>query len=219
MSFSGSCLGPDPATLCLTVDAGVQLGIVLTCGDTALRDEEISEAVAPWLDRDKCKASCVAMLQRARGAGAGGPLAAIATRLARGSTTSVGVKRQRVEKSGQVRCRHILVRHAGSRQPYDKVRRKSVQRSLEAAEALQLGVLEGLVKVSEPTGKGACGFTAQCRQVSECDSSLKGGELAGDLGWLDLTKRYEKAPPPLPKVAFNLQVPIVPPPSSFNGAA
>ena len=29
-------------------------------------------------------------------------------------------------------------------------------------------------------------FTQQCRAMSECTSSLKGGELAGDVGWLKM---------------------------------
>eukprot|EP00971_Amphidinium_carterae_P211924 4205402-Amphidinium_carterae.1 len=29
-------------------------------------------------------------------------------------------------------------------------------------------------------------FTKKCRAVSECTSSLKGGDLAGDVGWLRL---------------------------------
>ena len=27
-----------------------------------------------------------------------------------------------------------------------------------------------------------------CREISECQSALKGGELAGDMGWLDRVK-------------------------------
>jgi parvulin-like peptidyl-prolyl isomerase len=31
-------------------------------------------------------------------------------------------------------------------------------------------------------------FAAVCREVSECPSKLKGGDMAGDVGWLDREK-------------------------------
>jgi parvulin-like peptidyl-prolyl isomerase len=31
-------------------------------------------------------------------------------------------------------------------------------------------------------------FTVLCRQFSECPSKLKGGDMAGDVGWLDRVK-------------------------------
>merc|ERR1712061_881378 len=39
-------------------------------------------------------------------------------------------------------------------------------------------------------------FTKQCRAISECTSSLKGGDLAGDIGWLSMpeVKPGEKIP-------------------------
>lgn len=51
-----------------------------------------------------------------------------------------------------------------------------------------LGVL------SELTANGCTGFSGACKAISECQSSLKGGELAGDLGWLDQAKGETKEP-------------------------
>jgi len=48
-------------------------------------------------------------------------------------------------------------------------------------------------------------FTKRCRAVSECSSSLKGGDLAGDMGWLKLpeTKPGHKIPKDVAaKIAF-----------------
>jgi len=53
-----------------------------------------------------------------------------------------------------------------------------VKRGLAEAEASLLGVLGEL-----NTGGDAL-FTQKCRAISECSSSLKGGDLAGDVGWL-----------------------------------
>lgn len=79
----------------------------------------------------------------------------------------------------QVRLRHILLKHRECKGTVDKVRNKQVKRTRGEAERLLRAVLE------------ECGgerdlklFTQRCREVSECQSCLKAGELAGDLGWV-----------------------------------
>jgi len=45
--------------------------------------------------------------------------------------------------------------------------------------------------------------------VSECDTSLRGGDLAGDLGWLDVDPKKNnsrKVPEPVLNAAFKLQI-------------
>jgi len=205
-----------PATLCVRLEEDANRAIVLVCEEGRLSNEEAAESVVPWVERGQCRAACVALLGCARRSGAVGSLVALVSRLRWDSATG-GAKRMRTEQGNQVRCRHILVRHAASRQPFDKVRKKAVKRSLEDAERLQLSVLTTLEGVPTSVDSGAApssvttdhaltSFTGQCRAVSECDTSLKGGELAGDLGWLDVGKRHERAPAPIPKVAMALQV-------------
>merc|ERR1712151_88167 len=61
----------------------------------------------------------------------------------------------------------------------DPVRGKRVVRSQQEAEERMLEVLIELRK------NNLAGFPSACKALSECQSSLKGGEFAGDLGWLD----------------------------------
>ena len=53
-------------------------------------------------------------------------------------------------------------------------------RSLDVAMGLALSTLR---KLSDGDA-----FVPLCRQISECPSKLKGGDLAGDVGWLDREK-------------------------------
>jgi len=99
----------------------------------------------------------------------------------------------------KVRCRQILLKYAGCRQATDPVRRRAVRRSLAEAESSMLQVL-GVLEAARTSGGGVAAaeaaFTQQCRANSECTSSLKGGDLAGDVGWLRLpeVKPGEKVP-------------------------
>merc|ERR1712060_763928 len=99
-------------------------------------------------------------------------------------------------KGEQVRVRHILLRYAVATRVVDPVRRKQVQRSLEEAESEMLEVLASLEV------EGMSCFPRICKEISECQSALKGGELAGDLGWLD-----QKAPDAQQEKALRSQVP------------
>lgn len=85
-----------------------------------------------------------------------------------------------LSKAVQVRCRQILVRHKDCKDPLDPVRsKKPVARSLAEAEAI---LREALDAIETATGQKV--FTQKCKAVSECSSCLKGGEMAGDLGWI-----------------------------------
>jgi len=54
---------------------------------------------------------------------------------------------------------------------------------------------------------GAAAFTDQCKKLSECDTSLKGGDLCGDMGWLDKDPaKNRKVPGPVVRAAFQLAV-------------
>jgi len=87
-------------------------------------------------------------------------------------------KRPRTETL-QVRLRHILLKHRECKSTVDKVRNKQVKRTRGDAERLLRAVLEECDGDREQKV-----FTQRCRDLSECQSCLKAGDLAGDLGWL-----------------------------------
>lgn len=75
--------------------------------------------------------------------------------------------------------RHILLKHRDCRGAVDKVRNKQVRRTRGEAERLLRAVLEEC-----EIDKGRKVFTQRCRELSECQSCLKAGDLAGDVGWM-----------------------------------
>jgi len=91
-------------------------------------------------------------------------------------------KRARKEEiPSQVRLRHILLKHRECKSTVDKVRNKQVKRSRTDAERLLRAVMEEVLSRGEIDKKV---FTQRCKELSECQSSLKSGELVGDLGWV-----------------------------------
>lgn len=205
-TFRATEPAPPPAPPALTSVASCRtaaegsteaLCIALTVGQTCLADDETVAATSTHLLKGRPRAASIALLRTARCRGAVGPLAGACARF----TAAVPVeaeapptKRPKITitsgatnvatcnaKGEQVRVRHILLRYAVATKVIDPVRRKQVRRSLEEAEAEMLEVLAGLEV------EGTTCFPRICREVSECQSALKGGELAGDLGWLDRT--------------------------------
>jgi NIMA-interacting peptidyl-prolyl cis-trans isomerase 1 len=113
-------------------------------------------------------------------------------------------KRHKTEVGSQVRVRHILVRYYGGKAPMsDPVRRKAVERSQEEAEGLLLSVLSELRRVKAHREVNLK-FTTHCKAISECTSCLKGGDFAGDLGWI--AKQDTVQPAPVLKAAFELEL-------------
>eukprot|EP00928_Gymnodinium_smaydae_P009584 TRINITY_DN13596_c0_g1_i1.p1 TRINITY_DN13596_c0_g1~~TRINITY_DN13596_c0_g1_i1.p1 ORF type:complete len:556 (-),score=124.38 TRINITY_DN13596_c0_g1_i1:62-1615(-) len=78
----------------------------------------------------------------------------------------------------QVRLRTILVKHRECKSTIDKVRNRQVKRTRGEAERLLRRILEECASDADRKI-----FTQRCRELSECQSCLKAGELAGDLGW------------------------------------
>lgn len=87
-------------------------------------------------------------------------------------------KKARTETK-QVRLRHILLKHRECKSVIDKVRNKQVKRSRSEAEKILRAVLE-----ETASDKGHQAFGKRVRELSECQSCLKAGDLAGDLGWV-----------------------------------
>lgn len=87
-------------------------------------------------------------------------------------------KRQKTDLT-QVRVRHILVKHRECKSIVDKVRNKQVKRTRWEAERILRGILEEFEGDREQKM-----FTQRCRDLSECQTCLKAGDLAGDIGWV-----------------------------------
>merc|ERR1719277_2088677 len=87
-------------------------------------------------------------------------------------------KKQRIEQPSQVRLRHILLKHRECKSTVDKVRNKQVKRTRGEAERSLRAILEEC----EGDPKRSA-FSLRCRELSECQSCLRAGDLAGDLGW------------------------------------
>merc|ERR1719421_1796090 len=114
--------------------------------------------------------------------------------------TAIGrKKKQRVEQAtpSQVRLRHILLKHRDCKSTVDKVRNKQVKRSRGEAERMLRAVLE---ECEADPKKSA--FSQRAREMSECQSCLKTGDLVGDLGWVKPGKHGQA----FDAAAFLLQV-------------
>lgn len=97
----------------------------------------------------------------------------------------------------QVRLRHIVLKHKECKSLHDKVRNKQVKRTRGEAERRLRAVLEECESDPKKTA-----FSQRCRELSECQSSLKTGELTGDLGWV----KPGKYGPAFDAASFALQV-------------
>mmetsp|Transcript_114395 Transcript_114395/g.323370 ORF Transcript_114395/g.323370 Transcript_114395/m.323370 type:complete len:522 (-) Transcript_114395:73-1638(-) len=197
--------------------------VALTAGETSLSDAETASVVVPHLSAGRPRAASVALLAAHQQRSAGQRAVACA-RLSPALETVAGAslgpvvkhaaKRQKVEEApGKIRVRQILVRawRGVGQEPTDPIKRKIVRRAPEEAEAQMLQVLDELLR------DGCTGFTNACKASSECQSALKGGELAGDLGWIDRDKGVDAQqlnaraikpiiPAPVLKAALELEV-------------
>lgn len=187
--------GAGTSIVCQAIGNGADatpVCVMVAAGDLRLSDDVVAAAAGSQLMKGRPRAASVALLQGARQQQKqDGPcfqLAAGCIRLSPviGAAATVlaepPTKRQKSEVTpSKVRVRQILLRHwrGTGPKPTDPVRKTAVSRSPEEAETTLLSTLDGLV------ADGCAGFSAACRSLSECQSALKGGELAGDLGWLD----------------------------------
>lgn len=108
-------------------------------------------------------------------------------------------KKPRVEQAApsQVRLRHIVLKHKECKSTVDKVRNKQVKRTRGEAERSLRAVLEECEIDPKKTA-----FSQRCRELSECQSCLKTGDLTGDLGWVKPGKHGQA----FDTAAFALQV-------------
>ncbi|CAK0878390.1 unnamed protein product [Prorocentrum cordatum] len=228
-------LGEPTAARCRQLAEGGSteaLLVAMSLGEAGAGGLALLAAAAPHLSQGRPRAASFEVLRASCARGAEGPAAAAGARLgarfagrapgeaAAASSAAPPAKRPRQAEVSKIRLRQILLRHAASKSAVDPVRRKPVTRTLEEAEERLLTAL------NELSADGCASFAATCRAISECQSALKGGEFAGDLGWLDrpsqdAQKQKEAArpasaaaakptKPPVPasvlKVAFELGV-------------
>eukprot|EP00435_Cladocopium_sp_Y103_P022111 s490_g5.t1 len=176
----GSSETTDPRTHCAVLEDS-HLGALLTVN--SVRSSGLSAARMRALARshtmgDRPRAGCVSLLEEAQKAGAQPPLVAAAVRFSWSRNQTV--KKQRTDPSNltKVRCRHLLLRYVGCQAPLGDRRKKPTRSSGDA----ELQILRILPEVAHG---GAAAFTKKCKELSECDTAMKSGDLAGDLGWLD----------------------------------
>lgn len=192
-----------PSTQCVVLDDD-HIGCFLTV--EAVRTGGVTSAQMrtlsmPRLRAEQPRAACMKVVQRAaEGQTAPMVAAAMCLKIQDMEREAPASKKARMEKN-KVRARHILVRHTGSRITGREQMKAKPKRTLAEAEAVMLGLLEELTRA------GPAQFTAKCKAMSECDSGKKGGDLAGDLGWLDPDPAKNRTvPPPVTKAAFQLNV-------------
>jgi len=183
--------------------------LTLVAGPTpslaGLSDQDVADLAEPMAVRRRPRASSRILVQAARAHNAEDSLIVGNVNFVWASSSPVDVgaapssaKRARTDAHDKVRVRHILLRHTGCPASHDNTRHRKVARSMEEAEDLLLAVMAELDR--DPTQ-----FTSKCREISECQTSLKGGELAGDLGWLS-RERPRSGQPEVHKAAFSLGV-------------
>lgn len=181
VTHSVTSTGAEINAACIRLEgSGTECVFLLT---EAIQKSVMSVAVAQAV-KGRPRAGAIALLQESQHNSPQLARASACARLAWVATASGEArtaKRQKVDGGApetKVRCRQILLKYVGCKQAVDPVRRRPVRRTLAQAESALLGVLK------EIDASGDAAFTKQCRAVSECSSSMKGGDLVGDVGWL-----------------------------------
>merc|ERR1711941_170241 len=155
------------------------LGILLTVKaiGNSLTPTRLETLLRMHFGAARVKAACISVLGEARESGAEPPLVAAAVQVSWKRKSDGPASKQARTEVSQVRCRHILLRHVGSQTVGE--RKEKPKRTKAEAETRMLEIFE------EITHGAPTAFSAKCREVSECDTALRGGDLSGDLGWLD----------------------------------
>eukprot|EP00929_Paragymnodinium_shiwhaense_P113088 TRINITY_DN81354_c0_g1_i1.p1 TRINITY_DN81354_c0_g1~~TRINITY_DN81354_c0_g1_i1.p1 ORF type:complete len:486 (+),score=133.11 TRINITY_DN81354_c0_g1_i1:176-1633(+) len=198
--------GQPPATHCIDLARHeTHLGVLLTSGAVIekIGFTRLSTITRSHLISDRIKAACVSVVGEAQSGGVQPPLVTTAVRIAWAGQDEEGpaAKRARTDGPQKVRVRHILLRHANSQlAPGERVKKKATRSQAEAEAQMLKCFMELQMRLGDPAA-----FTTQCKAVSECETSLRGGDLAGDLGWLDKDpSKNKKTPATLVKAAFAL---------------
>lgn len=179
-------------------------GLILVCGAIrdALTNEDLAKVVQKCVGRPRV--ICSELVEMAHSNGGIGSLTALCVSLDwTAEQTAPPTKKMRSDTAvhgvqTQVRCRQILVKHKDSKEAVDRVRgNRQVTRTLVEAERVLRDALEAIEGTPEKSV-----FTQRCKAISECETCLKGGEMAGDLGWISRGKVH----PAVEAAAFTLPV-------------
>jgi len=177
----------DGSTTCyqeVGLDLSSAVSMVLTVGESCLDSQQVVKAAAPHLYQNHCRAANLAIARTVRNLKTAGSIAVACARVAPvvNMDTAPGPA-PKGHVLPKVRVQQILVRYwkGTGAKPNDPVRRKQISRTIEEAEMLVLDVLDRL-------SVGGAVFGTICKSISECQSSLKSRDLAGDLGWLERSK-------------------------------
>jgi len=186
--------GQPPATQCVDLALHeTHMGVFLSIDaiSAGLSSNRLHSLVRPHMVSGRLKAACVAIVGEAQKGGAEPPLVAAAVRLvwSQQDDDLPPAKRAKSSAPAKVRCRHILLRHVGSQITTGERVKKKPTRTQGEAEASMLDIFTQIMR-GDPSS-----FTTQCRAVSECDTALRGGDLAGDVGWLDTDPAKNKKVP------------------------
>jgi hypothetical protein len=172
-------------------DASSAVSLSLTVGESCLDSAQMVAAAGPQLYQNHLKATNASLILAATKGGTTKSFAVACARVIPKVVAKLDApptadnKTLKVETVvPKVRVQQILVRHwkGTGPKPTDPVKRKPVSRTIEEAEVIALGILDRLVLNS------CDAFSTLCKKFSECQSALKGGDLAGDLGWLERAK-------------------------------
>lgn len=199
--------GQQPVTHCVVLEE-CHLGLLLTVESikkAGLSPVRIRSLARSHVAADRPRAACLNVIGEAQRCSAEVPLVAAAARFTWGQQDLDGApnsKKPRTEPSaktlGKVRCRHILLRHTTCQAQMDRGKPKATRTVGEAEDMLLRALPElGL--------GGSAAFTAWCKKNSDCETALRGGDLAGDLGWLDRDPaKNRKVPAAVIRAAFTL---------------
>lgn len=195
-----------PSTQCVVLDDD-HIGCFLTSEPVraaGMTSPQLRSLTLPRIRAEQPRAGCMKVVTRATEAGATAPMVCATLCLKIQDMDGREPMSKKARTNQKVRCRHILLRHTGSRltaQEQRNERKPRPKRTLAEAEAQMLQLLEELTRA------GPAAFTTKCKAVSECDSGLRGGDLSGDLGWLDPDPaKNRNVPAPIVKIAFQLSV-------------
>jgi len=210
---TGTLAGPTPViatpdVVATTLDERHQVLVLASAELSALPEAKIAEVLTQRKGRPRV--ACGTLLREMQAHGGTGSLTTLCVNLEWLADKPViepspPPKKVRLStvplppKAGQVRCRQILVKHRDCKEPKDIVRggNKPVTRSLMEAERI---LLEALEKIEGSPSRNI--FTERCKAVSECSTSLKGGEMSGDLGWISRGQMH----PAVEAIAFSLPI-------------
>lgn len=167
----------EPETAAWEVVAGSRCRLCVLCGAVAdFKQERLVELAEHY--RRQPKASALSWCLDSTMIGPSGSAVCVSFVPSEGEAPLT--KRARLSEAGPegtVRVRHILVRHQQLKLADPMARREGVARNAQEAEEAALQALERLMR--EP-GQ----FIKLCREVSDCQTGMQPGKLAGDLGWV-----------------------------------